>query len=208
MYHKSLTKISFLNSYKMKISIIFGVAHMLFGIFLSLLNHMWVYYCSLRSFWNIMYHTTSPLCNQEEILSILEGEKLLLLPVIITVFLCRFFNQHINIYCEFIPQVLFMCCLFLYLVFLIFYKWVFYGAGGNPSASPACAPSILTIFIDMVSWFFTSILPSSMMVVFVELLVVVGVLKEICLVMNVEYPISHLTSPSCLFFPTGLVEAI
>ncbi|KAK3856142.1 hypothetical protein Pcinc_037500 [Petrolisthes cinctipes] len=101
MWQIATNKINFNNSYKMKISIIFGVFHMLFGVFLSMWNH-------------------------------------------------RFFNRPMDIYCEFIPQLLFMCCLFLYLVSLVFLKWTWYGAGGNPTVSPSCAPSILNTFIYMV----------------------------------------------------------
>lgn len=56
-----------------------------------------------------------------------------------------------NIYCEFIPQIIFLTCLFGYLVLLVFHKWVWYGAGGADSVSPYCAPSILITFINMVS---------------------------------------------------------
>ncbi|XP_063587186.1 V-type proton ATPase 116 kDa subunit a 1-like isoform X1 [Penaeus indicus] len=97
----ALNKINFYNSYKMKISIIFGIIHMLFGVVLSVWNH-------------------------------------------------RFFNRPMNIYCEFIPQIIFLTCLFGYLVLLVFHKWVWYGAGGAESVSPNCAPSILITFINMV----------------------------------------------------------
>ncbi|KAL7645121.1 UNVERIFIED_CONTAM: hypothetical protein RMT77_003499 [Armadillidium vulgare] len=102
MWQISTNKINFFNSYKMKISITFGIIHMLFGVALSLWNN-------------------------------------------------RFFQKTLNIYCEFIPQVLFMCCLFVYLVMLVFHKWVWYGGvGSSGETSPGCAPSILITFINMV----------------------------------------------------------
>ncbi|XP_042218127.1 V-type proton ATPase 116 kDa subunit a1-like isoform X2 [Homarus americanus] len=101
MWQLSTNKINFYNSYKMKISIIFGIIHMMFGVILSVWNH-------------------------------------------------RFFDRSMNIYCEFIPQVLFLTCLFVYMVFLVFHKWVWYGALGTVSQSSSCAPSILITFINMV----------------------------------------------------------
>lgn len=71
-------KIIFLNSYKMKISIIIGVIHMLFGLIVGYNNH-------------------------------------------------KYFNKQINIICEFIPQVLFLVLLFVYLVLLMFLKWMKFG---------------------------------------------------------------------------------
>lgn len=94
-------KIVFLNSYKMKISIIFGVIHMIFGVLLSLWNH-------------------------------------------------TYFQRKINIYCEFIPQIIFMVFLFFYMVLLMFSKWVNYGPTYEFKSGPSCAPSILITFINMV----------------------------------------------------------
>jgi V-type H+-transporting ATPase subunit a len=94
-------KIVFMNSYKMKISIIFGVFHMLFGVCLSL--------------WNFTY-----------------------------------FRKRINIYCEFIPRIIFMCSLFLYLVILMFFKWTNYGpCTGDEKTGSYCAPSVLITFINI-----------------------------------------------------------
>ncbi|KAK7583962.1 hypothetical protein V9T40_004925 [Parthenolecanium corni] len=94
-------KIVYLNAFKMKISIIFGVFHMLFGVLLSYSNH-------------------------------------------------TYFKRPLNIYGEFIPQVIFLCLLFLYMVMLMFLKWVVYGPTNVFSKGPGCAPSILITFINMV----------------------------------------------------------
>ncbi|XP_030377186.1 V-type proton ATPase 116 kDa subunit a [Scaptodrosophila lebanonensis] len=48
-----------------------------------------------------------------------------------------------------IPQFIFMICLFCYLVFLVFYKWVTYGGLKKKPYHSACAPSVLITFIDM-----------------------------------------------------------
>ncbi|XP_018403724.1 PREDICTED: V-type proton ATPase 116 kDa subunit a-like isoform X4 [Cyphomyrmex costatus] len=94
-------KIIFQNSYKMKISIIFGVLHMLFGVMVGLWNHM-------------------------------------------------YFKKRMNITCEFVPQIIFLCVLFLYMVILMFVKWIKYGPKKDPLSGPGCAPSVLITFINMV----------------------------------------------------------
>ncbi|XP_077993119.1 V-type proton ATPase 116 kDa subunit a 1-like isoform X2 [Glandiceps talaboti] len=88
-------ELSYTNSFKMKLSVIFGVMQMMFGVFLSLLNH-------------------------------------------------RFFNKPVNIFCEFIPQVLFLTCMFGYLVLMIFIKWFTFSAENSQYA-----PSLLITIINM-----------------------------------------------------------
>eukprot|EP01137_Pigoraptor_chileana_P013444 Opistho-2@66966 len=83
-------RLTFLNSYKMKMAVIIGVTQMLFGVSLGLFNH-------------------------------------------------RYFRRPINIFCEWIPQVLFLVCIFGYLCFMIIYKW----------ANPGNAPSVLLALINM-----------------------------------------------------------
>merc|ERR1740128_419306 len=100
----STNKIVFLNSFKMKISIIIGVIHMMFGVILSLWNN-------------------------------------------------KYFAKSVNIYCEFIPQITFLSCMFGYMALLMFHKWTAFVAGGfedSPLTTERCAPSILITFINMV----------------------------------------------------------
>uniref|UniRef100_A0A672YQB7 V-type proton ATPase subunit a n=1 Tax=Sphaeramia orbicularis TaxID=375764 RepID=A0A672YQB7_9TELE len=88
-------KLTFLNSYKMKMSVIIGVIHMTFGVCLSFFN-----------FWH--------------------------------------FGKINSIFFVLIPELLFMLCLFGYLVFMVVFKWIAY----TPDQS-RIAPSILIHFIDM-----------------------------------------------------------
>lgn len=55
-----------------------------------------------------------------------------------------FYNDRLGIFFEFIPQMIFICSIFGYLVILIFVKWVKYTA-----AQSSCAPSLLIGLINM-----------------------------------------------------------
>ncbi|KAH8306252.1 hypothetical protein KR018_005312 [Drosophila ironensis] len=94
-------KIIFHNAYKMKVSIIFGVIHMIFGVVMSWHNHV-------------------------------------------------YFRNRMSMLYEFIPQLVFLCFLFFYMVLLMFIKWIKFAATNEKMYSEACAPSILITFIDMV----------------------------------------------------------
>ncbi|XP_072931104.1 V-type proton ATPase 116 kDa subunit a 1-like [Epargyreus clarus] len=95
-------KIMYINSLKMKMSIIIGIIHMMFGLSLSLFNHI-------------------------------------------------HFKRYYAIYLQFIPQMLFLGCLFFWLVILIYMKWwMFTPKSPDLKRTPGCAPLILILFIDMV----------------------------------------------------------
>jgi V-type H+-transporting ATPase subunit a len=96
-WHVADNRLLFMNSYKMKMSIIFGVIHMSFATILSLFNHL-------------------------------------------------HFKKMINVYCEFIPQVLFMQCIFGYLVICMIYKWCV--PWGTEAGSPV-PPGLLNMLIFM-----------------------------------------------------------
>jgi len=103
IWQVSTNKIMFQNAFKMKMSVLLGVIHMLFGVFMSL--------------WNAIY-----------------------------------FKKTINIFAEFIPQVIFLCGLFGYLCILILLKWWIYYATNDPADlvnSEKCAPNLIITFINM-----------------------------------------------------------
>lgn len=97
-------EIPYMNVFKMKVSIILGVMHMLFGLYLSFKNSLYI-------------------------------------------------GDYFSIYCELIPMLLFLSCMFVYLCFLIFFKWIIFYANSRFSSitySERCAPSILITYINMV----------------------------------------------------------
>uniref|UniRef100_A0A3P9IVA8 V-type proton ATPase subunit a n=1 Tax=Oryzias latipes TaxID=8090 RepID=A0A3P9IVA8_ORYLA len=95
IWNLASNRLTFLNSYKMKMSVIVGVIHMSFGVILSTYNHV-------------------------------------------------YFKKKYNLYLVFLPELLFLLCLFGYLVFMIFYKWLAFSAEDSRHA-----PSILIHFINM-----------------------------------------------------------
>ncbi|KAM9794082.1 V-type proton ATPase 116 kDa subunit a 2 isoform 2-T2 [Syngnathus typhle] len=95
IWSMAVNRLSFLNSYKMKMSVVIGVIHMTFGVVLSVFNHL-------------------------------------------------HFQQKYDVYLLFLPELLFLLCLFGYLVFMILYKWLAFSARDSSQA-----PSILIHFINM-----------------------------------------------------------
>ena len=93
MWQGAIYIIAFTNTMKMKFSVIIGIIQMLFGLSLSLLNHL-------------------------------------------------YFKRKLNILLEFIPQILFMTLIFVYLCFMIFIKWIKYNGSPSPTTG-SCAPNLL-----------------------------------------------------------------
>jgi len=60
------------------------------------------------------------------------------------------FKRPADIFLQFIPQMLFLVLLFAYMVFMMMFKWVAYGAKKEGFEYTAgCAPSVLILFINM-----------------------------------------------------------
>uniref|UniRef100_A0A0N5AD15 V-type proton ATPase subunit a n=1 Tax=Syphacia muris TaxID=451379 RepID=A0A0N5AD15_9BILA len=98
-------KLSFLNSMKMKLSVIIGVAHMTFGVVLSYENY-------------------------------------------------KYFNSRLDFLFMFIPQMLFLGCIFIYLCLEVIIKWMAFSAKpgyvlGYYYPGSNCAPSLLIGLINM-----------------------------------------------------------
>ncbi|ORX91936.1 V0/A0 complex, 116-kDa subunit of ATPase [Basidiobolus meristosporus CBS 931.73] len=101
-WHGSDNYLIFTNSYKMKMSVIFGVIQMTFGIVLTVFNY-------------------------------------------------KYFKKEFSIWAEFLPQVLFMECIFGYLVITILYKWSvdWYATDSHGAPLYNSPPGLLNMLIYM-----------------------------------------------------------
>ncbi|KAF6776504.1 hypothetical protein AHF37_03983 [Paragonimus kellicotti] len=89
-------------------------------------------------------------------MSIILGVLHMLIGICLGAFNYRFFNEPLAIWCELIPQILFLSSIFVYLILLIFYKWIVYGA-----EQAGTAPSLLINLINMVRFSYNNDGPPS-----------------------------------------------
>ncbi|KAK4306422.1 hypothetical protein Pmani_021752 [Petrolisthes manimaculis] len=85
-------------------------------------------------------------------ISIIIGVIHMTFGIVLSLFNHTFFKRTLNIYCEFIPQMIFLIGMFGYLCFMIVYKWLMYGCGEKFGVvwQSSCAPSVLIYFINMI----------------------------------------------------------
>lgn len=76
-------------------------------------------------------------------MSIVLGVMQMLFGVFLGLWNHRFFRNSVNIWCEFVPQLIFLCSIFGYLVVIIFAKWTM------KFENTFCAPSLLITLINM-----------------------------------------------------------
>lgn len=71
--------------------------------------------------------------------------------------LYRYFKRRLNVFCEFIPQIVFLTFLFFYMVLLIFIKWVSYGPNPGHYGSNETGMFLFILFIHCVFFHYLKI---------------------------------------------------
>ena len=107
---------------QMKISLIFGIIHMTFGVMLSLWN-MVSFFVHFQKFSLSNYiSVTILMCFFLKI-------EWFLFRAMKNIFLFQVANRHYHeIVLEFLPRLIFLVFIFGYLILMIFIKWFYYGA--------------------------------------------------------------------------------
>ncbi|EDW08799.1 V-type proton ATPase 116 kDa subunit a1 [Drosophila mojavensis] len=82
-------------------------------------------------------------------LAIILGVSQMMFGLTLSAVNCIHLKHKADLFLVVIPLYIFMICLFCYLVFLIFFKWLMYGGLKQSPYNSACAPSVLITFIDM-----------------------------------------------------------
>nr|CAH8828112.1 unnamed protein product [Trichobilharzia regenti] len=88
-------------------------------------------------------------------MSVVLGVLHMLLGICLGAFNYRHNKDTLSIFCLLLPQVLFLSCIFLYLVILIFFKWIAYTA-----ETASSAPSLLIGLINMIRFSYPEDIPS------------------------------------------------
>ncbi|CAH8470123.1 unnamed protein product [Schistosoma margrebowiei] len=87
-------------------------------------------------------------------MSVVLGVLHMLLGISLGAFNYRNNKDNLSIWCLLLPQILFLSCIFLYLVMLIFFKWVAYTA-----ETASSAPSLLIGLINMIRFSYSDEIP-------------------------------------------------
>jgi V-type H+-transporting ATPase subunit a len=64
-----------------------------------------------------------------------------------------YFNNSLSLFFEFIPQIIFITLIFVYLCVMIFIKWIKYEGSSDSLYGSNCAPNLL---IELINMFFLS----------------------------------------------------
>ncbi|XP_064397872.1 V-type proton ATPase 116 kDa subunit a 1-like [Halichondria panicea] len=107
------------------------------------MTKMTPYPFGLDPIWNVAENKLVFTNSYKMKMAITLGVMQMLFGVCLQVFNHIHFKNYLNIILEFVPQVLFLLCIFGWLVFLIFFKWCFF------YVNPNYAPSLLITLINM-----------------------------------------------------------
>jgi len=109
-------------------------------------SEMWSgkpYFFGVDPMWNLAENKLVFINSFKMKLAVILGLLQMSFGVILSYFNYRFKGETLKIYCQFIPQIIFLQCLIGYLAFMIFFKWCFV------TSTTEAQPSLLICLINM-----------------------------------------------------------